>query len=65
MNDSSLKEQKKILSEIYEKQKANGGIIDVEAEKTKFLLNISAVSDFRILPSHGIFHNLITNIPSL
>ncbi|KAG1693756.1 E3 ubiquitin-protein ligase RNF25 [Nymphon striatum] len=56
VNNSMLKEQQKILSEIYEKQKANGGIIDLEQEKTKFLLNISApssVNEIEVTPEEA------------
>lgn len=44
--DDNLIEIRGRMSELFIKQKAQGGIIDVEAEKNKYLLEISAVRYF-------------------
>ena len=38
-----IKEMQQKMSELFEKQKAKGGIIDVEAEKNKYYLSLVCI----------------------
>ncbi len=42
--DHEMKQLQKKMAALYKKQKEQGGIIDVEAESNKFLIDISVVS---------------------
>ena len=42
--DDEMKKLQRKMARLFQKQKKKGGIIDIEAESNKFLLDISVVS---------------------